>query len=371
MASSSGVGDDPTVVTLEEFLRGSIGLKTDQQEDEGDEGDDEEREESTDERGSKGTAPYEPDTDIDEQEEVDPRVGTALEELNCAMNEVNSAEKALLEAKQRQQTLKRWAQERCQHLMRRHRAAVRQAAPYYHQRAIASEMERRAQESFREYMEAKREDDEARNRLAKLEEEAHDLNRTHGIDEDVITRLSEASETVAEAGNKKRSAYAQHGQRAAEAARAVEQAERLRNAAKSAVERAKPFFTAKAQAEEEVSAASSRVANLRQQVAQAKQRYQECLRRLESISREIHNDRERRRSPSAEQASACNEDGIQKPSPGEDDAMEEDGIDRKPFSEVCDGKPETDRERGRERWHGESSECCFPRWDGESHGPSA
>lgn len=282
--------DDVQVISLEEFMRGVERAAT---------ADEHANEEGEEESGQDRL--YEPDTDIGEHEELDPRVQTQLEELNSSMQLVNECERELASARSELKRLRTEWNTYTSRMLRRHRGAIKAATPYFHQQSVADDLKAKMVECNSEYKAAKEAHDAARHELSLLENgfRRADAGNTEEI-EATIEELSNASDAVTNAENRKRAAYDRHERCAELASKAQAEVERLRKHNRNAIEKARPFFDAKTQAEREVQQQSKHVDALKQQLSNEKERYNAAMRALEQISAEVHEQREARRQKEGE-----------------------------------------------------------------------
>ena len=92
---------------------------------------------------------YEQNTDLmGEEEEVDPRVETALEDMNDAAEKVNKAEREYERGKRTLREEKERAKETLDGMYKQLSGAVRKAVPALHKRAVASMYQNRSQEAM-------------------------------------------------------------------------------------------------------------------------------------------------------------------------------------------------------------------------------
>jgi uncharacterized membrane protein len=71
-------------------------------------------------------------------EEVDPRVGAALDELNDSMTDVNAQESALGAARRRRKQVRAESSQRVADVERALSSSVRAAVPFFHTQAMAN-----------------------------------------------------------------------------------------------------------------------------------------------------------------------------------------------------------------------------------------
>ena len=113
---------------------------------------------------------YEQNTDLmGEEEEVDPRVETALEDMNDAAEEVNKAEREYERGKRTLREEKERAKETLDGMYKQLSGAVRKAVPALHKRAVASMYQNRSQEAMIAHAECFVHHQKCKRTVAKLE----------------------------------------------------------------------------------------------------------------------------------------------------------------------------------------------------------
>ena len=236
---------------------------------------------------------YAADTDLEEAEEVDPRVGDALNELNDSMSECNSLENELQRARRERTSAHERARTRLDEASRSLSSSVRTAVPVFHRRALAQLYQVRSIEALRAYEAAHDAHEQAKRRNDELE---HELLASSGkFDVELMEACADAMREVADTASVKTRAAEVHERNARRAVEATAEAAGLERARHAAVKRAQPFFNAKALGERECADADDRVSELKLAVKQAKARYDSALRALNEISEEVHARREARR----------------------------------------------------------------------------
>ena len=113
---------------------------------------------------------YEQNTDLmGEEEEVDPRVETALEDLNDAAEEVNKAEQEYDRGKRTLREEKERAKEAVDEMYKQLSGAVKKAVPALHKRAVASLYQNRSQEAMIAHAECFDHHEKCKRTVSKLE----------------------------------------------------------------------------------------------------------------------------------------------------------------------------------------------------------
>ena len=113
---------------------------------------------------------YEQNTDLmGEEEEVDPRVETALEDMNDAAEKVNKAEREYQRGKRTLREEKERAKETLDGMYKQLSGAVRKAVPALHKRAVASMYQNRSQEAMIAHAECFDHHQKCKRTVAKLE----------------------------------------------------------------------------------------------------------------------------------------------------------------------------------------------------------
>ena len=113
---------------------------------------------------------YERNTDLmGEEEEVDPRVETALEDLNDAAEEVNKAEHEYDRGKRMLREEKERAREAVDGMYKQLGGAVKKAVPALHKRAVASLYQNRSQEAMIAHAECFDHHEKCKKTVSKLE----------------------------------------------------------------------------------------------------------------------------------------------------------------------------------------------------------
>ena len=263
---------------------------------------------------------YDADTDLEVPEEVDPRVSGALDELNDAMTRVNELEAAYNAARRSRTAVRRDSAMRVAEVERRLSASVRAAVPFFHRQAMANLYQVRSIEALRTYERAHDMHGAAKGAFSRVEKQmaaraeakrragtglgspqqpsggrgaSDDGGGSTSFDADLMIACSDAISKVVETENMKKRAEVAHAENTRLATQAVTEAFRLKKKFGKHVEKARPYFTAKSQAEGECAAADEAVNEARARVDEGKARYQRALEELSRISEEVHQRRQR------------------------------------------------------------------------------
>ena len=265
---------------------------------------------------------YDKNTDLEVEEEVDPRVGAALDEMNDAMSRVNDLEKALVRARRRRRASRGESEKTLETIRLRVAKSVRNAVPYFHQQALASTHERAAQDALAQYEKAHDAYAVARDRVesrmkvwrsengfgpdGETESTSAELNLTPSKRAD-LAAMREAAELTAyveisescnlnELEAMRTRAENAYGKHIKNATASMNAALRLKRKLTRTIEKARPYFEAKAIAEGAWDALDEQVRDAQEDVSEGKKRYQRALAELNRISEEVHERREREKA---------------------------------------------------------------------------
>ena len=265
---------------------------------------------------------YDKNTDLEVEEEVDPRVGAALDEMNDAMSRVNDLEMALVRARRRRRASRGESEKTLETIRLRVAKSVRNAVPYFHQQALASTHERAAQDALAQYEKAHDAYAVARDRVesrmkvwrsengfgpdGETESTSAELNLTPSKRAD-LAAMREAAELTAyveisescnlnELEAMRTRAENAYGKHIKNATASMNAALRLKRKLTRTIEKARPYFEAKAIAEGAWDALDEQVRDAQEDVSEGKKRYQRALAELNRISEEVHERREREKA---------------------------------------------------------------------------
>jgi hypothetical protein len=125
---------------------------------------------------------------------------------------------------------------------------------------------------------------------------AEDETRTGGIfDADLMFAASDAISDVVDTETMKKRAELAHKENIRMATKTMHEALVMQRKSKKSVEKARPYFEAKARSEADLARRDEEVRTLEAKVKEGKDRYAKALENLSRISEEIHERRERER----------------------------------------------------------------------------
>ena len=264
-------------------------------------------------------AHYDANTDLDVEEEVDPRVGAALDEMNDAASGVNDLEKALTRARRRRRAARNESEKKLEAIRLRVAKSVRNAVPYFHQQALASTHERNAQDALAQYERAHdayalaRDDVESK---MKVWRDGRERSRENGFEAHERLTPSKRADLAAANEAAELTAYVEisescdlnvleamrtraenaYGTHIKNATASIDAALRLKRKLTRTIGKARPYFEAKAMAEGAWDALDEKVRDAQEDVREGKRRYQCAMAELARISEEVHERREREKA---------------------------------------------------------------------------
>ena len=262
---------------------------------------------------------YDKNTDLEVEEEVDPRVGAALDEMNDAMSRVNDLEKALVRARRRRRASRGESEKTLETIRLRVAKSVRNAVPYFHQQALASTHERNAQDALAQYERAHdayalaRDDVESK---MKVWRDGRERSRENGFEAHERLTPSKRADLAAANEAAELTAYVEisescdlnvleamrtraenaYGTHIKNATASIDAALRLKRKLTRTIGKARPYFEAKAMAEGAWDALDEKVRDAQEDVREGKRRYQCAMAELARISEEVHERREREKA---------------------------------------------------------------------------
>ena len=228
---------------------------------------------------------YAQDDDIEGEEDLDPRVGEALEQLNEATDEVNRLENDLNGARRAYSKIKKETAAKVNHCVNTLEVHIRAAAPYYNALEVARQRKDKASEAALAYTDAAASHDTARAALRDVECALEGGATFDPRMQDEMGRCGEAVTRSAAARQQANVAYiAATGQ----CDEALAQLDAFSRRVKKHALLAKPYFDARMQAEVERAKGRKHCDGLSEQVDAAKARVADALAMLDRISREVH-----------------------------------------------------------------------------------
>jgi SH3 domain-binding protein 5 (SH3BP5) len=237
---------------------------------------------------------YAKDTDLQESEEVDPRVEGALEAMNLAMSRVNDAEAALVAARRRHASAEVEQARTCQAAYEKLSKKARELVPAAQRQLQAQQQQETVQCALAEYRRAHDAHCAAKEAVSAAERKLLAASGQSEVNTRLLSECSDLASRVVEAESRKARAEKAH---AAEARKLSACLSELRAGApkglkpEQVMERLQPFLRVKSQSEAVLAAEARRVRELEQTLEGWKGAYSDALRLLDAISRDVHAQR--------------------------------------------------------------------------------
>jgi len=234
--------------------------------------------------------------DIDEEEELDPRVQDELEKLNKHTDEINKLELQLEDANCLFRTLLTDSTQQLKALSQKVGVAhIEKARPYFEALEIANKAQKECQSAATAFQRANGIHAAAKETIALAEERFLTNSSNWQFDNAWQEMLNHATMKVMEAEKQKTDSEAEHLQRAAFYTAAEQACQRLEKRLKKNVVKAQPYFEQKDAFNKTLEAQKAQVQKLQKKVSTAKADYAKSLRMLEEISESIHAQRKFKR----------------------------------------------------------------------------
>ncbi|KAI8492211.1 SH3 domain-binding protein 5 [Branchiostoma belcheri] len=231
-------------------------------------------------------------------EGLDPRIQEELERLNAASNEINKLEAELDEARALfRQTLTESTQ-KLNLLSKKMGKSVQKARPYYDAKKMAKQAQVEAQKAAVEYQRANGIHRAARETISLAEQRLFsDADEKRQFDSAWQEMLNHATMKVMEAEQMRSKSEHDHQQKAEAYNTANHKLQQLEKSLKKVIAKTKPYFDVKTSFELQLLQQKQNVEDLQKAVSASKVKYREALKNLESISDEIHRNRQLLKEP--------------------------------------------------------------------------
>ncbi|XP_078572615.1 uncharacterized protein LOC144859644 isoform X2 [Branchiostoma floridae x Branchiostoma japonicum] len=231
-------------------------------------------------------------------EGLDPRIQEELERLNAASNEINKLEAELDEARALfRQTLTESTQ-KLNLLSKKMGKSVQKARPYYDAKKMAKQAQIEAQKAAVEYQRANGIHRAARETISLAEQRLFsDADEKRQFDSAWQEMLNHATMKVMEAEQMRSKSEHDHQQKAEAYTTANQKLQQLEKSLKKVIVKTKPYFDVKTSFELQLLQQKQNVEDLQKAVSASKVKYREALKNLESISDEIHRNRQLLKEP--------------------------------------------------------------------------
>ncbi|KAG5842388.1 hypothetical protein ANANG_G00177140 [Anguilla anguilla] len=232
------------------------------------------------------------DSEMPEEEEVDPRIQGELEKLNQSTDDINRWETELEDVRQRFRSVLVEATVKLDEVVKKIGKPVEDSKPYWEARRVARQAQLEAQKASQDYQRAIE--------VVRVAKETISLAEQRLLEEDSRQfdsawqeMLNHATQRVMEAEQTKARSELIHAETAAKYSAAVGHMKQLEKKLKRTINKSKPYFERKAKYYLQLEDLKKEVDERQAKLALAKAGYRTALRNLEMISDEIH---ERRRS---------------------------------------------------------------------------
>ncbi|CAH1237990.1 SH3BP5 [Branchiostoma lanceolatum] len=221
-----------------------------------------------------------------------------LERLNAASNEINKLEAELDEARALfRQTLTESTQ-KLNLLSKKMGKSVQKARPYYDAKKMAKQAQIEAQKAAVEYQRANGIHRAARETISLAEQRLFsDADEKRQFDSAWQEMLNHATMKVMEAEQMRSKSEHDHQQKAEAYTTANQKLQQLEKSLKKVITKTKPYFDVKNSFELQLLQQKQNVEDLQKAVSASKVKYREALKNLESISDEIHRNRQLLKEP--------------------------------------------------------------------------
>ncbi|XP_035688510.1 SH3 domain-binding protein 5-like isoform X1 [Branchiostoma floridae] len=221
-----------------------------------------------------------------------------LERLNAASNEINKLEAELDEARALfRQTLTESTQ-KLNLLSKKMGKSVQKARPYYDAKKMAKQAQIEAQKAAVEYQRANGIHRAARETISLAEQRLFsDADEKRQFDSAWQEMLNHATMKVMEAEQMRSKSEHDHQQKAEAYTTANQKLQQLEKSLKKVIVKTKPYFDVKTSFELQLLQQKQNVEDLQKAVSASKVKYREALKNLESISDEIHRNRQLLKEP--------------------------------------------------------------------------
>ncbi|CAF2724584.1 unnamed protein product [Rotaria sp. Silwood2] len=229
-------------------------------------------------------------SDETNDEPLDPRIQIELERANAATSEINNLETQLDEAQQLFQTSFNNCKQRLAILAKKLGSCVERARPFYDACKQAEEAQSETQKAAQEYQRsveiyrvAKEALSLAESKLLKADKREFDAAWQEYVNHATMKVMqAEQDKTRSERTHEEKSKlYQEYEQKRVT----------LQRSLKRSIEKSKPYFDAKENAEHELQNQKLRIEAVQKAISQAKKMYRTALNNLERISEEIHSKR--------------------------------------------------------------------------------
>jgi len=224
-----------------------------------------------------------------DDEELDPRVGGALEELNTATDDINISEKDLESSKKAFKQAMAQVQIDLQQLMQKiGKKNIDKARPYHNALYKARKAHYEARRAAQQYEQASDSQRKSKTLVQKFEK---DLMKGGTFNPSLQQKLNQATQSVMEADKRKRRAADVHSRTTQNFLEADEELMNLAKTRKKIILKTQPYFSCKERHDKHLLKLKEDLVRHEKGVKSAKDRVKAALKMLEDISGEIHEKR--------------------------------------------------------------------------------
>ncbi|KAI1901872.1 hypothetical protein AGOR_G00038910 [Albula goreensis] len=232
------------------------------------------------------------DSEVPEEEEVDPRIQGELEKLNQSTDDINRWETELEDARQRFRSVLMDATVKLDEVVKKIGKPVEDSKPYWEARRVARQAQLEAQRATQDFQRAIEVLRAAKETISLAEQRLLEED-SRQFDSAWQEMLNHATQRVMEAEQTKARSELVHRETAAKYNAAIGHMKQLEKKLKRTINKSRPYFELKAKYYLQLEQLKKRVDERQAKLTSAKGEYRTALRNLEMISDEIH---ERRRS---------------------------------------------------------------------------
>lgn len=229
--------------------------------------------------------------EMDESQELDPRIQVELENLNTATDEINKLEIELEEANSTFKILLNESTRRLKLLSKKFGSSIEKARPYHEAVDAARKAQIECQSAAVKYQRANEIHAAAKETVALAEQRFMSNSQNWQFDNAWQEMLNHATLKVMEAEKNKAETIAEHQKKAAIFSAAEKRVQELEDKYRSSINKSRRYFEEKQVCQDQLGTQKDRIEHLQKQIVSWKTAYSTALRNLEQISEDIHRQR--------------------------------------------------------------------------------
>ncbi|XP_058830266.1 SH3 domain-binding protein 5 homolog [Topomyia yanbarensis] len=231
------------------------------------------------------------DAEMDENQDLDPRIQVELENLNTATDDINKLEIELEEAKSTFRILMNESTRRLKLSSKKLGSCIDRARPYFEALEKAKSAQLECQAAAIKYQRANEIHAAAKETVALAEQRFLSNSQEWQFDNAWQEMLNHATIKVTDAEKQKTESGTEHQKKAKIFQEAELKVQQLEERNRRSIQKSRPYFDEKQLCQEQLEAQKGRIQQLEDQICAAKTAYGTALRNLEQISEEIHKQR--------------------------------------------------------------------------------